>query len=495
MKSYSFYSHKLNQDKFNLIKNYAIKIRDNKNVLSNYLYDNYKLDLYYNSLAKYDFVNKTKFLRNDIGATTYQQVQMEVYTRYKTQIDKLNYKANNTSLGITIKYLVKAYKGDKLKLVNYLSNSKKLYHKEILNHINKFNDRLFGLVKSIQNRLLKKLKLIEFKSLTFSDINQLSDGIDMIELSKLKLSNAIINLNIPNVSKIVIPTKYSKKYHGDLNDYKFSINKKTKQKRYTYKMKIEKNRVRIIFSKNNENLRSSLKIDNENIIGIDVNVKNNLFSLSDNEFIKYDEWILKKYYRYQKYISRIQSNKDKRNLDKRYGKKAIKRIQKMNRISKYYNDLKSNELVKYCQDNGIKHIVMEDLNLRNSKTRLKRDGINYNDIIKVLHLNDYKNAIKRIANREDIMVSLVDPSYTSQTCSKCGCIDRNNRKNQETFSCIECGYKINADTNASINIKNRISIDYLRNNLMKYDEEYNGYRAIRKFYKPEYIELYSNLNL
>ena len=93
------------------------------------------------------------------------------------------------------------------------------------------------------------------------------------------------------------------------------------------------------------------------------------------------------------------------------------------------------------------------------------------------------------------MVSLVDPSYTSQTCSKCGCIDRNNRKNQETFSCIECGYKINADTNASINIKNRISIDYLRDNLMKYDEEYNGYRAIRKFYKPEYIELYSNLNL
>jgi len=47
----------------------------------------------------------------------------------------------------------------------------------------------------------------------------------------------------------------------------------------------------------------------------------------------------------------------------------------------------------------------------------------------------------------------VNPAYTSQRCSRCGCIDKRNRKSQAEFVCVECGYEINADTNASVNIK------------------------------------------
>ena len=46
----------------------------------------------------------------------------------------------------------------------------------------------------------------------------------------------------------------------------------------------------------------------------------------------------------------------------------------------------------------------------------------------------------------------VPAAYTSQRCSKCGHIEKANRKRQEEFKCIACGYAVNADYNASVNI-------------------------------------------
>ena len=52
-------------------------------------------------------------------------------------------------------------------------------------------------------------------------------------------------------------------------------------------------------------------------------------------------------------------------------------------------------------------------------------------------------------------------------CPVCGCIEDENRPNQETFECIECGYKNNADFNAANNIRNRVCVTVLRNTLLK----------------------------
>lgn len=48
---------------------------------------------------------------------------------------------------------------------------------------------------------------------------------------------------------------------------------------------------------------------------------------------------------------------------------------------------------------------------------------------------------------------VVNPQYTSQKCSDCGYTHANNRKNQASFKCMQCGLSMNADLNASINIK------------------------------------------
>ncbi len=48
-------------------------------------------------------------------------------------------------------------------------------------------------------------------------------------------------------------------------------------------------------------------------------------------------------------------------------------------------------------------------------------------------------------------VVLIDPTCTSQWCSKCGWIDRKSRVGGH-FHCVRCGFQLNADLNASRNI-------------------------------------------
>ena len=75
--------------------------------------------------------------------------------------------------------------------------------------------------------------------------------------------------------------------------------------------------------------------------------------------------------------------------------------------------------------------------------------------------------IDYIGRKYDIAVSLVHPHYTSKQCHICGCIDDDNRKTQEAFKCVECGYEANADLNAAVNIKNRVDITVLCDKLLK----------------------------
>lgn len=59
------------------------------------------------------------------------------------------------------------------------------------------------------------------------------------------------------------------------------------------------------------------------------------------------------------------------------------------------------------------------------------------------------------ARRGGVAFVEVDPAYTSQTCSACGCVDRKNRRSQAVFKCGRCGFVGHADHNAAINIAAR----------------------------------------
>ena len=64
-------------------------------------------------------------------------------------------------------------------------------------------------------------------------------------------------------------------------------------------------------------------------------------------------------------------------------------------------------------------------------------------------------AIEHKAVQEGVIVEAVSAQYTSQTCPRCGLVDKANRRNAHYFRCIRCGFEANADRVASLNICRR----------------------------------------
>ena len=54
--------------------------------------------------------------------------------------------------------------------------------------------------------------------------------------------------------------------------------------------------------------------------------------------------------------------------------------------------------------------------------------------------------------RDGLLVA-VPPQNTSRRCPACGKASAENRKTQERFSCVECGFTANADFLGAVNIK------------------------------------------
>jgi transposase len=65
------------------------------------------------------------------------------------------------------------------------------------------------------------------------------------------------------------------------------------------------------------------------------------------------------------------------------------------------------------------------------------------------------------AEEHGIVVETVEPSYTSQQCSKCGCTLEQNRDGQR-FACLDCSYTANADYNAAKNVARKLAVKLQR---------------------------------
>ena len=51
-----------------------------------------------------------------------------------------------------------------------------------------------------------------------------------------------------------------------------------------------------------------------------------------------------------------------------------------------------------------------------------------------------------------VRIEKVNSTYTSQRCSRCGWVRSTNRKGKQ-FRCVKCGFALDADLNASLNIR------------------------------------------
>jgi putative transposase len=110
-------------------------------------------------------------------------------------------------------------------------------------------------------------------------------------------------------------------------------------------------------------------------------------------------------------------------------------------------------------------VVLEDLNIRGMTASAKgtvaapgrmvrpKAGLNRSILNQGWHI--FETLLSYKLNERGGHVCKVPTHHTSQTCSKCGAVDRESRENQSTFRCRHCGYQINADHNAALNILRR----------------------------------------
>ena len=205
-------------------------------------------------------------------------------------------------------------------------------------------------------------------------------------------------------------------------------------------------KIDICLIKDTEKGKYQPKIDK---LALDLGLNNlfatNLGELYGRKFSKY----LKKYDEIVSLLSKNRQKQKLRTLSKRY-KKLI------NKIKAYIKNEINRVINKIIKNHQPKEIIIERLNFTSPKLSKKLNRMLSNFGKRII-----EEKFKSINEKYGIVITEVNPAYTSQTCSKCGYIEKKNRKSQETFICGFCGKKQNADINASKNILARSS-SYLK---------------------------------
>ncbi|MFT4186822.1 MAG: zinc ribbon domain-containing protein [Micrococcaceae bacterium] len=133
-----------------------------------------------------------------------------------------------------------------------------------------------------------------------------------------------------------------------------------------------------------------------------------------------------------------------------------KRYRDLTKHIRGYIKTEVNRILNRIADTDIRSLTVEKLDFRSSKFSKRLNRIISKSGRAVLN-----SKLKDLTDTQGITVTEVKPEYTSQECNRCGYIDKKNRPTQARFKCLHCGYRLNADTNASRVIKGRRSIPEL----------------------------------
>lgn len=161
-----------------------------------------------------------------------------------------------------------------------------------------------------------------------------------------------------------------------------------------------------------------------------------------NQFLKVRQQMQERRIKIQKSLSTVKG-----------GKGRDRKLQALNKLRenesnycKTFNHAVSKRIIQFAKKHKCEYINME---------KLDKDGFP-DAVLRNWSYFQLREMVKYKAEREGIELRLVDPAYTSQTCSRCGNIDKDNRpkkdKGQAYFKCTKCDFELNADHNATINI-------------------------------------------
>jgi IS605 OrfB family transposase len=199
------------------------------------------------------------------------------------------------------------------------------------------------------------------------------------------------------------------------------------------------------------------KVEKANIvtnefIGVDLGIVN-IATCSDGETFSGE-----KVENYRKKITSLKARLQEKGT--KSAKRHLKKISKKEGLfKKDVNHCISKKLVSKAKALGV-GLKLEELHFKTKKPVMKftkklRDN---NAKLGKWAFGQLRTFISYKAKLGGIPVIMVNSAYTSQKCSKCGHTCKENRLTQSEFVCKDCGFSINADLNASINIS-RASIN------------------------------------
>jgi len=181
-------------------------------------------------------------------------------------------------------------------------------------------------------------------------------------------------------------------------------------------------------------------IQNDKSVGIDVGIENFAY-LSDGviienpRFFKEEEKTLAKV---QRKLSKAEKGTPERTKRRRVVAKTHERIK--NKRADFCHKI-SRKIV-----NEYQYICVEDLNIK----KMMQDNYLAKSIADA-SWNQFHQFLNYKAEEAGRILELVNPAYTSQTCSNCGNVHEKKLSEREHV-CLKCGYTAHRDFNAARNI-------------------------------------------
>jgi putative transposase len=187
-------------------------------------------------------------------------------------------------------------------------------------------------------------------------------------------------------------------------------------------------------------------------MGVDLGVIT-LAATSDGEFLNHStgpkhahiNQVRARYSRFRAKLQQKGTKSSKRLLKKRSGRER--------RFVRDVNHCISKAICSTAQGTS-RGIALEDLKHIRERISAKRMvGKRHRRVLHGWAFAQLRAFVAYKAVLAGVPVVYVNPAYTSQTCSRCGHCEKDNRKSQAKFLCVACGFSAHADLNAAENIR------------------------------------------
>jgi IS605 OrfB family transposase len=190
-------------------------------------------------------------------------------------------------------------------------------------------------------------------------------------------------------------------------------------------------------------------------VGIDLNETNAVVAVDADgrEFFQSGKATKVRNYRTMQATKRVQrklATKKAVGADTHGVRRALKRLSgRRKRRTHDFACVTAKRLIEWAPADAV--LVFEDLRIDQPARELTRGAALRRRLSQWQH-GAIRAAVANKAQVAGLVITTVNPAYTSQNCSRCGL---RGKRHRHTFTCPSCGHTQHADVNAATNIRNR----------------------------------------